>query len=444
MRLVSLLILMMTLLIVPAYATTIQEVESKGGIKAWLVEDHKLPLISIHFAFRGGVEQDPVEKQGLTNLTVELLTAGAGPYDASAFQQQMADYSINISFTAGRDAIYGGAKGLSKDKDKIAELLRLALTEPRFAADDIERLRNQQLAALRMQLGSSDWQSRYALFQHIFAHHPYGARRLGSTATLASLTREDIKNFATDHLARDNLTVAVAGDITPEELASFLDAIFGVVPAQAKLAVIPELTLSAEPATILVPREGTQTQLLFAMPGPKRNDPDWYAAEITNYILGGGGFASRLMHEVRDKAGLTYGIGTDLSPMDFGAVIIGEASTDNDKTAEAWKITLATMRSFYKDGATEKDINAAKDYLTGATPLAMTSTDKIAAVLVEMQLENLGRDYLDRRPTLLRQVTAEDIRRVITKWFNPDKLNLSMVGKPEGIQPTQTRELVAN
>jgi len=437
-------LLLLTLTATSAHAVNIQEVTSNSGIKAWLVEDHKLPLISMHFAFRGGVEQDPVAKQGLANLTMNLLTEGAGPYDAAAFQQQLADHSVALNFEASRDALLGSIKTLTTDKEKAFELLHLALTAPRFDKNEVERVRNQQLAALRNQLGSPGWQVRYALFQRIFGSHPYGERRLGSTETLASLTRADIKAFAASHLARDNLMVSVAGDVTPKELAALLDQIFGDLPKDSKLEPISEVVWPQEPTIILVPREGTQTELLFAMPGPKREDPDWYAAEIANYILGGGGFSSRLMQDVREKKGLTYGISTGLSPMEHGAVIIGQAATDNAKTGQAWDIAEDTMHRFYQDGVTEKELESAKDYLTGALPLEMTSTDKISGVLIDLQLEYSGRDYLDRRNDLIRNVTTDDVERVIHRWFNPEGLTLGMVGRPEGVIPTKTEDPVHN
>ena len=164
-----------------------------------------------------------------------------------------------------------------------------------------------------------------------------------------------------------------------------------------------------------MPREGTQTALLFAMPGPKRDDPDWYATEIANYILGGGGFSSRLMQEVRDKNGLTYGIDTGIAPMEHASMIVGNAATDNPKTGKAWDITLDVWRHFFRDGATQEEIKAAQDYLTGSLPLTMTSTDSIAEVLAGMQLEHLGRDYLDRRDDLIRGVSADDVERVRSK-----------------------------
>jgi len=442
MKYLSLLIVCLLVVTGTARATTIPEVTSPGGIKAWLVEDHKLPLIAVQFALRGGVEQDPADKQGVSFLTMNLLTQGAGSYDAAAFQQELADHSIGMGFDANRDALVGNLKTLSSEKDKAFELLHLALTQPRFDAFDIERIRSQQLTALRQQLGNPGWQGRYALFQYIFGDHPYGRRRLGSSETLASITQDDIRRFATQHLAQDNLVIAVAGDINPADLAIVLDKVFGSLPKEATLSPITDILWPAKPARILVPREGTQTDMLFVLPGPKRDNADWYAVEIANYILGGGGFSSRLMQEVRDKNGLTYGIDTGLSPMEHGGLIVGKAATDNPKTAKAFQITLQTMQQFFEQGATEKEVQDAKNFLTGALPLALTSTDKIASALVSLQLDRLGRDYFDRHSDYLRAITPDDVNKAIRRWYDPAGLSLSMVGKPDGVEPTLTRDLV--
>ncbi|MER2520014.1 MAG: pitrilysin family protein [Bdellovibrionales bacterium] len=426
----------------PAHATVIQEVTSRGGIKAWLVEDHKLPLVSMRFAFKGGIEQDPADKQGLAHLTTELLTQGAGPYDAQTFQQALADRSISLGFGAGRDEISGSLKALSADKDKAFEMLALALTKPRFAPREIEQLRAQQLSSIRAQFSSPDWQARFVLLKHIFEGHPYAMRRLGSLESVSGLRRDDVVRFASDHFAREGLVVAVAGDMTPQELSVALDKVFGALPRNARNAAIREVAWPQDTPVILVQRSGTQTNLMFAMPGPKRDDPDWHAAEIANYILGGGGFSSRLMKDVRSDKGLTYGIHTGLAAMEHGGMIMGDAATDNARTGEAWGVIRATLRRFYEDGVSAKEIAAAKDYLTGSMPLALTSTDKISGVLVDIQRENLGIDYLDRRNDLIRSVTQEDVERVIRKWFDPDKITLSLAGKPEGIMPTRTEQMV--
>jgi len=396
----------------------------------------------MHFAFRGGVEQDPADKQGLATLAMSLLTQGAGTYDAAAFQQELADHSIAMQFSAGRDELEGSVKSLREERQTAFDLLHQALTQPRFDQAELERARARQLTRLRFQLGDPDWQARYALLNRVFADHPYDQRSQGSTKTLAAITLDDLKNFAAQHLARDNLIIAVAGDISPDELKTALDQIFGDLPAQAKLAPIPDVVWPKDAISILIPRDGTQTSLLFAEPGPKRLDPDWYATEIANYVLGGGGFSSRLMQEVRDKNGLTYGIETGLAPMQHAAMIVGQAATDNPKTGKAWDITQTVWRDFFNKGATPDEINAAKDYLTGSMPLTMTSTDAIAAMLVEIQIERLGRDYLEKRDGFIRGVSADDVMRAIKAWFDPARLTLVMVGAPEGVTPAQTAEQV--
>ncbi|MDE2030542.1 MAG: insulinase family protein, partial [Alphaproteobacteria bacterium] len=351
----------------PAYAVDVEEVTApKSGVTAWLVEDHKLPVLSMRFAWRGGSEQDPVAKQGLASLTMDALAEGAGPYDAAQFQHELANHSISLGFEAGRDMVDGGLKCLSADKAKAFSLLHLALTDPHFAKKDIERLRARQLAGIRQEIGDPGWQARYALFSEIFADHPYGERHLGSTQTLAAITLPDIRAFAHQHLARDNLIVTVAGDITPTALASALDKVFGGLPGHAQLRPIPDIDVPGGLPPELVRRAGTQTEFLFAMPGPKRDNPDWYAAEIANYILGGGGFSSRLMHEVRVERGLTYGIATALAPSDHNGMIVGQAAVDNPKAGAALETIRATMERFYDGGATIKEIAAAKDYLTGS------------------------------------------------------------------------------
>ncbi len=430
--------------ILPAHAIDVQVVTgNKTGVKAWLVEDHKLPIISLRFSFQGGIEQDPADKQGLGALTLQALTeSGAGPYDAAAFQQRLADQSITITFGAERDELVGGIKCLSADKKAAFDLLRLALTSPRFDAADIERLRARQLSGVLSQYGDQRWQARNALLNDIFPNHPYNQRRLGSQQSLKAITRADIQTYAAAHFALDNLTVAAAGDITPAELSAALDRIFAGLPSRAVLKTIPEVPEIGSSSPIVIRRDGTQTSMIFALSGPKRDDPDYYAAEIANYILGGGGFVSRLMQEVREKKGLTYGISTMLISAQRSGQIIGETDVDNPRATEAHTLIRTVFRRFRDEGPTSREVEAAKDYLTGAMPLILTSTDKIARVLVYLQRNNLGRDYLDRYKEIIHDVTVQDVTRVVTRYFNPEKMSLVLVGKPESIAGARNKETV--
>ncbi len=425
-----------------AGALKIEEVQSKGGIKAWLVHDDKLPLISMQFAFRGGVEQDPAGKEGLATLTMDLLTQGAGAYDAVAFQDALAGSSIRMNFDAGRDFLSGAIKTLVSTRAKAFELLHAALTAPRFDADALERVRGQMIAENKSQMDDPAWQARYALYEQVFGDHPYGKRSLGSLATLAGLTADDARAFAQKHLAKDNLIVAVAGAISPDELAVVLDEVFGALPAKATLTPVADFGWVDPPPVILARRAGTQTNMFFARPAPRRSNPDWFASEVANYILGGGGFSARLMQTVREKEGLTYGIGTDLASMDHGALLVGMAATDDPKAGRAYELTRAVWQDLFDKGPTDAEVDAAKAYLIGSMPLRLTTTSAIASALVGLQVEYLPPDYFEKKKEALAAVTPDDVRRVLKAWYNPAQAAWAFVGAPEGVTPTMEKSLV--
>ncbi|MFA6279506.1 MAG: pitrilysin family protein [Bdellovibrionales bacterium] len=416
------------------------EVTSARGIKAWLVQDSKLPLINMRFSFRGGVETDPEDKQGLAVLTSGLLTQGAGAYDDGAFQEKLAAQSISMDIGATRDAIAGEVKTLSRHEGKAFRLLALALTQPRFDDGVFARARGQQETAVTMQLAKPSWQARYALYGQLFGDHPYVYRSLGTKASLERLTREDALAFVKKHLAQDNLLIAVVGDITLEALRQRLDQTFGALPAKADVPAIAPVAFSQKPATILTRREGTQTTIAFAAPMMPRDDPDWYAAQVANYILGGGGFSARLMKAVRAKEGLTYGISTGLAAMDKASLLAGGFDVDNAKAAEALALMQTVWQDFYELGVSAGEVAEAKAYLKGSAPLSLTSTDAIAEALLAMQQENLGIDYLDRYASLVDAVTRDDVVRVIKRWFDPAQLRFSFVGAPEGVTPDTTQD----
>ncbi|HAX90693.1 MAG TPA: peptidase M16 [Rhodospirillaceae bacterium] len=438
------LIVSLFLLPLPTNAANpvITEVTSASGVKAWLVQDSKLPLIALRFAFRGGVETDPADKQGLAVLTTTMMMQGAGAYDDSAFQERLAASSIAMEISAGRDYVAGEVKTLSRKKEEAFHLLALVLTQPRFDQTVLDRVRGQQQTAVTAQLAKPAWQARYALYTHLFGAHPYGYRSLGTVASLNKITREDMVSFTQSRFARDTLFVSVVGDITPDELRTRLDQLFGALPEKAKTQDIAPVTLPEKPMSVLTKREGTQTNIIFAAPTLMRRDPDWYAAEIANYILGGGGFIARLMKAVRAREGLTYGIATGLAPTEKTSLLMGGFDVDNGKAAEALALVKRVWQDFYAKGVSEDEVQAAKDYLIGSAPLSLTSTDAIADALLSMQTQELGIDYLDRRDALYRTVTREDVSRVITQYFAPSALSFSFVGKPDGVTTDKVQDLV--
>ncbi len=420
----------------------IVEIQSPGGLKAWFLESTRLPLVTVSFAFDGGVERDAAEKQGLASLATSLLTQGAGPYNEQAFQEKLAALSVQMFIQAGRDALIGELKTLRRTKDEAFHLLSLALSKPRFDQDVFERVRNQQLVATRFQIAKPGWQGRYALFRHLFGEHPYGYRSLGSPSSLRAISRDDVILFSRQRLAKDNLSIVIVGDLSIQEASLALDKIFGALPDKASGAEPVAADLATQGRSILVRREGTQTNILFAAPMLSRRDKDWAAAEIANYILGGGGFVSRLMENVREKEGLTYGVGTGLAPMEKASLLLGEMSADNDKAAKAVSRVKEVWADLYEKGAREEEVEAAKDYLTGSLPLALSSTDAAASVLLDLQRDGFDKDYLARRGDEIRAVGVETINAVLRRWFNPDSASFVFVGEPEGLGADVERELV--
>ncbi len=414
-------------------SVAVEEVRGKSGVTALLARDSGLPLISISFAFKGGVEQDDPDKQGLSALAASLLTEGAGPYGAEEFQRRLAQASISMGFSAGRDAVLGNLKTLRDKRGEAFRLLKLALKSPRFDPEAVERVRDSQMAAMRSAFGDPEWQARNALYSATFGGHPYALRRLGTTKTLPSITREDLRRFAATRLFRDNLVIAAAGDISREELADMIDDVFGHLPPRAALKPIPPLVWPDKPPVVLVERDGTQTEMLFALPMPRREDPLWPAAEVANYILGGGGFSSRLMRAARDDAGLTYGIGTALADMDAGSLLIGNVAVANAETGNMKGILMRVWERLRYDSSDEAEIKAAKDYLSGALPLSLTSTHALAGFLVGCRLRGEGKDCLSRRVDLTQAVTTEEVRSVLREWFDPSRLAMAMAGRPEGV-----------
>ncbi|QQP92538.1 insulinase family protein [Skermanella sp. TT6] len=423
-----------------ARAIDIKRVVSPGGIEAWLVQDTKIPLLAIKFAFRGGVETDPAGKEGLANLASTLLDEGAGPYDSQEFQRRLADNSISISFTATVDGFYGGVETLVETQEEAIELARLALTEPRFDREAVERMRSGVLAQIRREQGDPDFLARRALYETAFPDHPYGRRARGTAESVESIKPEDLDAFVRRRFAKDNLTVAVTGDITPEQLGPVLDRIFGGLPEKAEIEPPADTVPKGAGETVLVPRPLPQTVVLMAQPGVKRNDPDWFPATIMNYVLGGGSFSSRLMEEIREKRGLTYGVYSYLVPFRHAALVMAGGSTANQNAGTMVDLMKAEWRRMQEEGLTQEELDNAKTYLTGSFPLQFTSSEAIADVLLQVQRDGLGIDYLDRRSDLINAVTLEDVKRVAGRLLDPEALLTVVVGRPEGIEPTRTRD----
>ncbi len=422
---------------IPAHAVTINKVVSPGGIMAWLVRDHTNPIISMRFAFRGGAALDPAGKGGLANFTASTLDEGAGDLDSKAFQGTLEDLVITLHFNAGRDVFGGQLVTLVENRDTAFNLLSLALNKPRFDAEPVERIRGQILANLRRETENPGAIAGKTLFKTLFPDHPYGRPTKGTTESVTAFTRDDLRSFTRDRLAKDNLIIGVVGDITPKVLAALLDTTFGGLPDKARPWGLAEAEPQGAGRVIVVEKQNPQSSIVFAEKGLKRNHPDFYAAYVMNYVFGGGGFTSRLYTAIREERGLAYSVYSGLHPLDRAGLIFGGAGTANAKVGETIRLLRQEWTRMADKGMSEKELADAKTYLTGSYPLRFTSSGSIAAMLVGIQRDNLGIDYMDRRNGLIEAVSLADVNRTAKKLLRVDKLTIVVVGKPEGVKSSE-------
>jgi zinc protease len=414
-----------------AEATTIERVVSPGGIEAWLVHERAVPLIAVEFAFAGGAAQDPAGKAGTATLTASLLDAGAGDLDSTAFADRLERKAIEMSFSAQRDTIRGTMRTLAENRDEAFELLRLAVTAPRFDAKDVEISRAQILSLLRRETTSPTDIAVRRWWETAFEGHPYGRPVNGTSETVSSISIADVKSYAHRVLARQNLKIAVVGDIDAQTLKVLLDRTFGALPEKPELNPIANVAPRGLGRRIEVSLDVPQTVVDFGGPGIPRQDPDFMAAYLDNHILGGGSTDSRLYQEVREKRGLAYSVSDNLVWLDHAAVLFGGTATRSDRAGETVDLIEKEIQHFAENGPTARELMEAKRYLNSAFVLNLDSSTKIAGLLVQLQLDGFDTDYFSRRSAMIEAVTLDDARRVAKRLLDKGLL-VTVVGKPHG------------
>ena len=414
-------------------AAQVEEVVSPGGIKAYLLHEPSVPLIAMSFTFEGGARYETADQAGLARMTAALLDEGAGERDSLAFRSALEDHAIRLSFDANRDALTGDLRTLTDNRELAFELLHDALTAPRFETEPVERIRAQLLATLKRRQNDPNSIARREWFATAFPDHNYGHPAEGGIETVQALTRDDIVAYSGVQLGRDKLHVGVAGDITAAELAPALDAIFGALPADTPDPQVPEVR-PASGTTVVVPQAVPQSVVAFGHRGIDRLDPDYYAAYVANYILGGGGFQSRLLQEIREKRGLAYSAYSYLLPTEHSPLWSGGVATNNADVAESIRLVRREVGRMAAGEIGADELEGAKTFLTGSFPLRLTSNAQVAPLLTSMSVQGLGGDYLERRNAYIEAVTLDDVRRVARELFDPEALIFVVVGAPEGLE----------
>ena len=423
---------LVALCIGPAQATNIQRVVSPGGIVAWLVYEPAVPLIALDFAFKGGTSQDPVSKPGVAYMVASMFDEGAGELDAKAFHQRLEELAVEMRFDASLDYLTGSVRVLKERRDESFDLLRLALTSARFESTAVERIRAQMLANLLRESTNPNSISTKLWWRTAFPNHPYGRPTTGTPESVPLIGGDDLKAYVKHVLARDNVKISVVGDIDAATLGLLLDRVFGALPEKSELAPVPAVPMQGVGRREVVYVNVPQTVLSFGGLGVPRLDPQFIPAFVVNHILGGGSFTSRLYNEVREKRGLAYGVYTYLSPLDRTALFSGGTQTRGERAAEALSIIESEIHRMANEGPSADELDKAKAFLKGSFALNLDTSTKIAAMLLRVQIDKLGIDYLDKRNSLIEAVTLADAQSA-AKRLASSGLLVTVVGRPKGL-----------
>jgi zinc protease len=422
-----------------AQAANVKSLDMGKNVQVWYVEDHTLPMIAMSAALPAGSAYDPKDKGGLAAFTADLLNEGAGNLSSQAYQSALNNKAIRLSMTPQRDYLVITLVTLSENAEEAFRLLGLALTQPRFDADAIARVRAQIVAGLQQEDEDPPNVAAKGFSSTFFGDHPYAHPIDGTLASIAHINRNDVRAFQRTHWVRNGLRITISGDADPKTLKMLIGSAFGQLPAKWPPPV-PAVEHDGAAGMHVIPMPVPQPTAVFGLPGILRSDKDFIPAYVANYILGGGGFSSRLMREVREKRGLTYGISTSLDTLRKAGLFAGQVATRAGAMRQTIDVVRSTMKDFAENGATDKELADAKTYITGSFPLSLSSNVGIANQLGSFQRVGLPIDYIAKRNALINAVTLDDVQRVAKRLFSPEKLTIVIGGSLQG-PPVKARPL---
>ncbi|MCA3612801.1 MAG: insulinase family protein [Methylobacterium sp.] len=416
-----------------SHRTRVSRVTSPAGFEIWHAEDYTVPLVSMEFAVLGGAAQDPAGRAGLASFLAGLLDEGAGPLKAEAFQEALEEKAIELAFGASRDRLTGSMRTLTEHADSAFDLLALAIREPRFDPDAIERVRSQIISGLKRDETDPQSLTRDALNRLAFANHPYGLPTDGSIPDVQAITRDELRNQHARLFGRDVLRIVSVGAISAEALAAGVDRVFGDLSPQAKLAPVPEIAMQSAGHIEIVDLDVPQSTLFLALPGVSRRDPDFMAAYLANHVLGGGAFTSRLWHEVRETRGLAYSVWSSLRWSAHTKLFMAGTATSNERVAESLRVMRAEISRMGAEGPTGEELAKAKSYLTGSYALQFDTSRKIADHLLSLRMDGLPIDYIDRRNQDVEAATLDAVKAAARRLYADIEPLVVVTGRPQGL-----------
>ncbi len=413
-----------------AWSPKVNRFQGPGGMTVYHIPSDANPLIMVEILVRGGASYDPDGKAGVASLTGWMFNEGGGDLDSSAFRERLDYYGISLSGSAGRDAMTVSMSTLSKHVDIAWGMMMDAMVRPRFDESDFERAVADQVATLKKEQEKPATIASLALSRAIYGDHPYGRPAKGDLESVARIKLEDLKKFHADAFRLPDLVLAVAGDITLPRLRELVEKSFADMnPAPGPFRPIELARSKASPDGQHIEMDVPQTAIRLGGVGIHSHDPDYYPMVVMNQILGGGGFASRLTKEIREKRGLTYGVFSYFSPLAAQGPFVVGMKTKTASVDESITLIRRELTRMAEEEVGEEELSDIKRYLTGSFPLNLDGLGKLAGVWGVIGYYKRGLDYLERWPERISAVTPADIRRVARRILDSKRLHIVTVGR---------------
>jgi len=411
-----------------AYALDANKKMLPNGLTVLHAEKHNLPIVMITLIVKAGPLDELKEKAGLANLTAELLDEGTKNRKSAEISEEIEFIGAGLGASAGSDYTTVTLSVLKKDIEKGFEIFSDIILNPVFPQEELERKRELIKGSLKQREEDPSFLAERSFKKEAFGEHPYGRLVEGSAETLSEITREDLLRFHSKYFIPNNAILSVVGDLTPAELNSLIKKYLD----SWKMAELPERKIHpmSEEKTkkvVKIDRDVTQASIIIGHLGISRNNPDYYAVSVMNYILGSGGFASRLMQKIRDEMGLAYDVSSFFAPNKEKGLFQIEVQTKNESANTAIEEILKQIEKIRKEKVSGEELSGAKAYLTGSFPRRLDTSRKIADFLATAEFYNLGLDYAEKYPSYIEAVTKEDVLRAAGKYLDAENFALIVV-----------------
>ena len=406
----------------------IQQWQTSRGAEVYFVENHDLPIIDISTNFYAGSARDDAAKPGVAGITRHVMTLGAAGLSDEKISKQFADVGAQLGGGVDDDKSSLKLRTLSSalERDKALDLYIKILQKPDFPDDVLAREKARVIAGLKEAATQPETIADKAFSKALFGAHPYGFN--AEPEQVDQIKRDDVQKFYRTYYGAQGAVIALIGDMSREQAAKIAEKISLDLPNADKPAPLAKVAYPTAASERRIAHPATQAHILLGYPGMKRGDADFYPLYVGNYVLGGGGFVSRLTEEVREKRGLVYSVYSYFMPMaELGQFQVG-LQTKREQADAALALVRETLNKFIKDGVTDAELKAAKQNLVGGFPMRIDSNGKILDYLALIGFYHLPMTYLDEFNENLNKVTKAQIKDAFNRRINPEKMVTVVVG----------------